>query len=84
MRLFQPLQVLQAGQVLLAVDHPLDLLELSQQIVAAKLDLLARTTGTNGIGINRHDRPTWVEGETDNDNSAADPQTIDRTKWPAA
>ena len=47
----QVVDVLQAGQVLLAFDHAVDLLQFGEEIAAAELDLLARAAGTKRIGV---------------------------------
>ena len=52
----QPIDVLQAGQILLAFDHAVDLLQFGQEVAAAELDFLARAAGTRRIGVDGHGR----------------------------
>ena len=51
----QVIDVLQAGQILLAFDHAVDLLQFGEKIAAAELDLLARAAGTKRIGVDGHE-----------------------------
>ena len=58
----QVVDVFQAGQVLLAFDHAVDLLQFGQEIAAAELDLLARAAGTKRIGVDGHEEWIVVSG----------------------
>ena len=49
------IDVLQASQELLAVDHAVDFLQFRQEIAAAELDFLARAAGTKRICVERHE-----------------------------
>ena len=49
------IDVLQASQILLAVDHAVDLLQFRKEIAAAELDFLARAAGTKRICVDGHE-----------------------------
>ena len=49
------IDVLQASQELLAVDHAVDLLQFREKIAAAELDFLARAAGTKRICVDGHE-----------------------------
>jgi hypothetical protein len=55
------IEVLKAGQVLLAFDHAFDFLEFIEKISAAKLDFFARAAGTERIGVESHEDGGWLE-----------------------
>ncbi len=63
----QPIDVLKAGQVLLAFEHAVDLLKLGQEVAAAELDLLARAAGTKRIGVDGHGGEWLVDSGVKND-----------------
>jgi hypothetical protein len=52
---FEPFDVAQRGLILLALKHPVELLQISEQVRAAKFDLLAGSTRARRIGIQGHD-----------------------------
>jgi hypothetical protein len=51
-----PLHLLEGGGHLITIEKSLELLEFTDEILAAELDLLSRSSGTGGIGIDRHAR----------------------------
>ena len=59
----QSLHMRQGCKHLLALDHAHNLLQVGQEVGTTELDLLARTAGAQGIGVDRHGEMAWVWGE---------------------
>jgi hypothetical protein len=56
MLLGQPLHLVECGRNLVAFDEPVELFEVTDELAAAELDLLAGATGTRGVAVNGHRR----------------------------
>jgi hypothetical protein len=64
--LFELVNMLDAGDELLAIDHAIELFQLGKKVGTAELDFFAGSTGTKGVCVKSHGGEFSLENWSEN------------------